>query len=216
MPYLHAQASRIQSQFVGDRMTDVGNAVPLGTRDETVEIGDHIAYIWESPAEFEEAVGFLSRGIRDGDHCVIFGHDEANAEVARVLTRNGFDVPHLERAGRLTILGGREHGAMMLSEIGATFQRAQENGAPLIRLLGNIGWSRPGWPEDADILAFEAKVTGAAKLFPSVVMCLYDAKSLSGNVMLHGCFETHPVVIAGNVLRRNPFYVEIEEYLSRL
>lgn len=197
-------------------MTEVSNTtVSLGAHNETVAVGDHIAYVWETPAEFEEAVGFLSRGIRDGDHCVIFGHDEANAEVARVLTENGFDIPHLKAAGRLTVLGGREHGDMMLSEIGATFQRAQEDGARLIRLLGNIGWSRPGWPADRDILAFEAKVTGAAKLFPSVVMCMYDAKSLSGGVMLHGCFETHPLVITGNVLRRNPYYVEIEEYLGR-
>lgn len=197
-------------------MTDVSDApVPLGTHHETVAVGDHIAYVWETPAEFAEAVGFLSRGIRDGDHCVIFGHDEANAEVARVLAENGFDVAGLEQAGRLTVLGGREQGDMLLSEIGATFQRARDNGAPLIRLLGNIGWSRPGWPADRDIFAFEAKVTGAAKLFPSVVMCMYDAKSLSGGVMLHGCFETHPVVITGNVLRRNPFFVEIEEYLGR-
>lgn len=197
-------------------MTDFIHAsVALGVRQETVGVGDHIAYIWETPAEFEEAIGFLSRGIRDGDHCVIFGHDEANEEVARILAEKGFDVPHLEQAGRLSILGGHEHGDMMLSEIHATFQRAQDKGARLIRLLGNIGWSRPGWPADRDILAFEAKVTGAAKLFPSVVMCMYDATSLSGSVMLHGCFETHPVVISGNVLRHNPYYVEIEEYLGR-
>lgn len=197
-------------------MTGVGqNRVALGTHDETVSVGDHIAYIWETPAEFAEAVGFIRRGIRDGDHSVIFGHDEANAEVVNVLTSAGFDVPYLEQTGRLTILGGREHGDMMLNEIGATFQRARDNGAPLIRLLGNIGWSRPGWPADRGILEFEAKVTGAAKLFPCVVMCMYDAKSLSGSVMVHGCFETHPVVITGNVLRHNPYYVDIEEYLRR-
>lgn len=190
--------------------------VKLGTRDETVAVGDHIAYVWETPAEFNEAVGFLQRGIRDGDHCVIFGHDEANQEVARVLSQMGFDTRHLEQSGRLTILGGKASGDLMLEEIGAAFQRATDGGAKLIRLLGNIGWSRPGWPEDRDILEFEAKVTGAAKLFPSVVMCMYDSKSLSGHVMLHGCFETHPLVITGNVLRKNPYYVQIEEYLKRV
>lgn len=188
--------------------------VNLGTKNETVDVGDHIAYVWETPAEFAEAVGFLQRGIRDGDHCVIFGHDDANAEVVRILKGMGIDTGHLERSGRLAILGGKAQGDMMLEEIGAAFQRATDGGAPLIRLLGNIGWSRPGWPEDKDILAFEAKVTGAAKLFPSVVMCMYDSKSLSGSVMLHGCFETHPLVITGNVLRKNPYYIQIEEYLK--
>lgn len=184
--------------------------------NETVSVGDHVAYVWETDAEFEEAVAFLERGIRDGDHCVVFGHDEANAAVLDVLVSHGFDPSHLEASGRLTVLGGRESGDMMLGEIGAAFQRATDAGANLIRLLGNIGWSRPGWPEDRDILVFEAKVTGAAKLFPSVVVCMYDAKSLSGNVMLHGCFETHPLVISGNLVRQNPYYVEIEEYLERI
>lgn len=190
--------------------------VGLGAKNEIVDVGDHIAYVWETPAEFIEAIGFLQRGIRDGDHCVIFGHDDANTEVVRVLAQMGFDTGLLEQSGRLTILGGKERGDMMMEEIGAAFQRATDRGAPLIRLLGNIGWSCPGWPEDNDILAFEAKVTGAAKLFPSVVLCMYDAKSLSGSVMLHGCFETHPIVITGNVLRKNPYYVPIEEYLKRL
>ena len=189
--------------------------VSLGASDETVAVGDHVAYVWETPAEFARAVGFLQRGIRDGDHCVIFGHDEANAEVVKVLASMGFDTGHLERSGRLTLLGGKASGDMMLEEIGAAFQRATDAGAPLIRLLGNIGWSRPGWPEDKEILAFEAKVTGAARLFPSVVMCMYDANSLSASVMLHGCFETHPVVITGNVLRQNPYHIPIEEYLKR-
>lgn len=190
--------------------------INLGTRDETVEVGDHVAYVWESPEDFAGAVGFLQRGIRDGDHCVVFGHDEANDEVLRILGEMGFDPGHLIAAGRLTVLGGRAHGDLMLEEIGGAFQRATDKGARLIRLLGNIGWSRPGWPEDNDILAFEARVTGAAKLFPSVVMCMYDAKSLSARVMLHGCFETHPLVITGNVLRQNPYYVQIDEYLKRL
>ncbi len=190
--------------------------IALGAKDETVDVGDHIAYVWETADEFVEAVGFLQRGIRDGDHCVVFGHDDANKEVLRILVQMGFNPGHLEQSGRLTILGGKANGDMMLGEIGAAFQRATESGAQLIRLLGNIGWSRPGWPEDNDILAFEAKVTGAAKLFPSVVMCMYDAKSLSGNIMLHGCFETHPLIITGNVLRKNPYYVQIEEYLRRI
>ena len=104
----------------------------------------------------------------------------------------------------------------MLGGIGAKFQKAVESGSRCIRLLGNIGWSKPGWPDDLDILAFEAKVTGAAKQFPCVVMCMYDVAHLSGTVMVHGAYETHPLTFCGNVLRENPHYIEAKEYLSRL
>lgn len=47
-------------------------------------------------------------------------------------------------------------------------------------------------------------------------MCMYDVASVSGTVMVHGAYETHPLTFCGNVLRENPFYVGVEEYLERL
>ena len=52
--------------------------IELGLRDERVNLGDHIAYFWEKPSEFEEAVEFLCAGQARGDHLVVFGHGEAN------------------------------------------------------------------------------------------------------------------------------------------
>ena len=191
-------------------------AIPLGLRDEHVSLGDHIAYFWESERQFEEAVGFLLLGIRNGDHVVVFGHDDANKKVVDVLRRRGIDTDHLQTSERLTVITGGPSGDRMLGNIGETFGRAVEAGCGCIRLLGNIGWSKPGWPDDLDILEFEAKVTGAAKQFPCVVMCMYDVASVSGTVMVHGAYETHPLTFCGNVLRENPFYVGVDEFLNRL
>jgi hypothetical protein len=190
--------------------------IDLGLRDEKVTLGDHIAYFWENDGQFEEAVGFLLVGIRKGDHAVVFGHDEANKKVVDLLRGKGLDTDHLQSSGRLTVVTGGPSGDRMLRHIGETFQAAVESGSGCIRLLGNIGWSKPGWPDDLDILAFESKVTGAAKQFPCVVMCMYDVASLSGSIMVHGAYETHPLTFCGNVLRENPFYVGVDEYLESL
>ena len=190
--------------------------IDLGLRDEKAKLGDHIAYFWENDGQFEEAVGFLLVGIRRGDHAVVFGHDEANEKVVELLRKKGLDTDHLQTSNRLTVITGGPTGERMLGTIGATFQEAVESGCECIRLLGNIGWSKPGWPDDLDILAFESKVTGAAKKFPCVVMCMYDVASLSGNIMVHGAYETHPLTFVGNVLRENPFYIGVDEYLERL
>jgi hypothetical protein len=190
--------------------------IDLGLRDEKVTLGDHIAYFWENDGQFEEAVGFLLVGIRKGDHAVVFGHDEANNKVVDLLRGKGLDTDHLQSSGRLTVVTGGPSGDRMLRHIGETFQAAVESGSGCIRLLGNIGWSKPGWPDDLDILAFESKVTGAAKQFPCVVMCMYDVASLSGSIMVHGAYETHPLTFCGNVLRENPFYVGVDEYLESL
>ena len=190
--------------------------IDLGLRDEKVKLGDHIAYFWENDRQFEEAIGFLLVGIRKGDHAVVFGHDEANRKVIDLLRMRGLDTDHLQSSERLTVVAGGPSGDRMLGHIGETFQSAVQRGSGCIRLLGNIGWSKPGWPDDLDILAFEAKVTGAAKQFPCVVMCMYDVASVSGTIMVHGAYETHPLTFCGNVLRENPFYVGVDEYLESL
>jgi hypothetical protein len=186
--------------------------VDLGIGGETVKVGEHIAYFWDDDKEFDRGVDFLALGLRGTDHGVIFGHPEANEKVLDSLRNKGVAADELIASGKLTILGGASAGDMMLASIGGCFQRAVDNGCGLIRLLGNIGWGHPDWPGQDDILAFEAKVTGAAKAFPCVVVCMYDVQSLPGKVMVHGAFETHPLTFCGNMLRQNPYYVGVEEF----
>jgi hypothetical protein len=190
--------------------------VPMGIRNEEVEVGAHVAYFWENDAEFNEGVQFLQTGINAGDFCVIFGHDEANARVCARLKEVGTDCAVLQRENRLAILSGHSDADAMLGTIGETFSKAVQGGAKLIRLLGNIGWGRDAWPSERDILEFEGKVTAAAQRFPCVIVCMYDVRALPGRVIVHGAFETHPLTICGNMLRENPYYVEFDEFLRRL
>ena len=189
--------------------------IPFGVTQATVNIGDHIAYFWESEREFERGVDFLVAGLQGEDHAVVFGHETANAQVSEVLARRGFHVPALREQKRLTILGAESTGDATLARIGEAFQTALDAGAPLIRLLGNIGWGKQDWPDERDILRFEAKVTGAARHFPCVVVCMYDVRTLPGAVILHGAFETHPVTVCGNFVRENTHYVDAETFLER-
>lgn len=190
--------------------------IELGIRGEKLSPGDHVAYFWQNEIDFAEGVKFLEIGLRGEDHCVIFGFEEANEKVCEILSGRGFDVSALEAAGRLTLLGGESDGDLIMANIGASFASALKGGAKLIRLLGNIGWGRANWPSERDILAFEAKVTGAAKAFPSVIVCMYDVNNLSGNVIVHGAYETHPLTFCRNVLRENPYYVEVGEFMESL
>lgn len=190
--------------------------IPLGIADERVAAGDHLAYFWESDEDFEQAVSFLEVGLRGNDFCVVFGHDQANQKVLSLLRRKGFEPERLADAHRLSVLGGGPTGEAMLGSIAGVFEKALASGAPLIRLLGNIGWGRSGWPEDDDILAFEARVTEAARQFPCVIVCLYDVRSLPGRIILRGGFETHPLTVRQHTLRENPFYLPLEPFLVQL
>jgi hypothetical protein len=55
---------------------------------------------------------------------------------------------------------------------------------------------------------FEAKVTAAARSFPSVIVCMYDADAPFGSSVLHKALKTHPLMASGNVLRVNSSCVQ--------
>lgn len=190
--------------------------VDIGIRDLRTAVGSHIAYFWEKPEQFREAVQFLRRGVTGGDHVVVFGHHDANDRVLEVLESMGHDPAALKERGQLSVLGPGSSGEHTLEQIGETFQTALDGGASMIRLLGNIGWGRPDWPDERDILRFEAQVTEAAASFPCVVVCMYDIESLTGSVVFKGAFCTHPLTIYNNLIRENPMCIEVEDFLARM
>jgi formate hydrogenlyase transcriptional activator len=191
-------------------------AVSVGFGDEQVPLHSHLAYFWESDKEFADAVAFLEAGLRGEDHCVIFGHQEANETVCKILKSSGFDVDALVAGERLSVLNGQSSGDQILQIIAADFERALARGAPLVRLLGNIGWGKADWPDDMDLLAFESKITAAAANFPSVILCLYDAASVPASIIRHGALETHPFTFGDNGLQENPHYVPPDRFLEQL
>lgn len=192
--------------------------VLLGIHGKDVAVDEcaHIAFFWETERQFKDAVGFLEVGFHEQDHGVVFGYEDANEKVLSILQERGLNVEQLIAKGRLSVLEAESTGDATLQKIGDIFKKALEGGAPLIRLLGNIGWHRPKWPDETDILAFEAKVTAAARAFPCVIVCMYDVNALSGKVIMRGGLETHPVTIRGDAVRKNPFYVPVDGFLGKL
>ena len=75
--------------------------IPIGVRGEHVEVGSHVAYFWESDAEFRDGVSFLTEGLAAGDFCVVFGHEDANERVCAVLGEQGLDCAQLSRDNRI-------------------------------------------------------------------------------------------------------------------
>lgn len=190
--------------------------LPLGFAEEHCSAGDHIAYFWETDQEFSRGVLFLDAGLQRDEAAVVFGHAAGNARVLAELRALGHDPAVLIGTHRLSILEGKPQRTDMMQEIGGTFTSMMKAGAKMIRLLGNIGWGHEDWPDDDEIFHFEAEVTDAARQFPCVVVCMYNVAAVSGAVILHGAFQTHPITCCAGQVLRNPHFVPLPEYLKRL
>lgn len=182
--------------------------IALGITDDDVALGSHLIHFWQTDDEFQSGVRFLQIGIdNESEHCVLFGHDEANAQVLDILrtTSRGLDRALAER--RLIVLRREFTATATLANIEAAFETAVRNGATAIRYLGNLGKGRDPLPGKGveEVIELEAGATVLALRYPCVMVCMYDVKTASGHLILAGGFATHPVAIWSDALRQNPY-----------
>ena len=190
--------------------------IPLGLNGALAAPGDHLAYLWESSQDFGTTVGFVAAGAAQGETCVLLGHEDANDRIEAATNRAGLDTATLRREGRLHFATGLGSADALLELVGALIDLAVDRGAPLVRILGNLGWGRPDWPDEPDLLRFEARVTDAVRKLPVIVMCAYDVGRLAGGPVLLGGLECHPLIYRRGVLRSNELYVPAEQFLGTL
>lgn len=194
----------------------MSDSIPLGVGNLRADIGDHIAYFWETEEEFRRGAGVLLYGLQHGDKCVVFGHDEANQRLLQILHTEGFDVEDLRARDQLSVIRGQQSWKAMLDEITDVFSRAKAEGYSCIRLLGNIGWEMAGWPAHDEIVAFEAHVTNAAKQFPCVIVCMYAINKIPARALYRGGFQRHPRIATPTRVVENFYNVETGELREQL
>jgi DcmR-like sensory protein/putative zinc finger protein len=195
----------VQSQESGQ--SDRAQEIPLGITLDSVALGSHLIYFWDSDDEFERGVRFLYPGLAGREHCILFGHDEAIEKVQSVLRARGFDPDDLIEKLQLTVLRRRNSAQGTLSDIADTVRAAVRAGATAVRFLGNLGMGHAALPAgEDDVVDLECKVSSLIQDLPCVIVCMYDVKTLSGRLILNGGLKTHRLAVGSEGLRENPYY----------
>lgn len=182
-------------------------SVQLGIAEETVFAGDHIAYFYESDAEFQRAFGFLEVGLRGRDHCVIFGIVEDTERSLDVLRARGWQTDELVEEGRLSIVRPAPTCDETVEIVSEHFARVLDRGAPFIRFLGTAAVGRDGWPAEDEFYKLEATVSEATLSMACVAICMFDVREQPARTIMKAAFEGHPVTLHRNCIRENPYYV---------
>lgn len=189
-------------------------AVVLGIAEDTVFAGDHIAYFYETEAEFRRAFGFLDVGLRGADHCVIFGIPEDVERAMRTLRAMGWDTEELIGSGRLSVLRPASTCEETVERVSRHFDAVYAAGAPFIRFIGNAAVGHEGWPDEEEFYKLEATVSEATLSLPCVAICMFDVGAQPGRTIMKAAFEGHPVTLHRNCIRENPYYVPRAEAVA--
>jgi hypothetical protein len=66
-----------------------------------------------------------------------------------------------------------------------------------------------------DLVEFESRVNDVWRSHDDAVICTYQLGKFGGDTVID-IMRTHPMIIIGGLLHRNPFYVPPEEFLREI
>lgn len=195
----------------------MGERVPLGFADLSVDVPSHICLFYSTDDELRDRLGFLAQTLDDPTEvAVLFGNQQRLEEVlGYIAADHKRDIAADLKAGRIVLVNGTPDPDALLGGIATALDAAVARGTRLIRFLGFIGWGDMDWPANEDLMTFEAKVSEAVKSYPAVVICTYNTEKLPGSVLIFAGIETHPYTILGTTLCENPHYVPFAQYIER-
>lgn len=115
-------------------------------------------------------------------------------------------------ASDVYLAGGRFDQARMLQFFEEMAAASAGTGFALNRIVCNMDWAVDDPTLQDDLVEFEARVNDVWARHDDIVICVYDVKKVSGSMVVD-IMRTHPMVLIGDVLQENPFYVPPEQFL---
>lgn len=179
----------------------------------------HVCAFFHDDAEaWRVLLPFIADGFTAGDKALhILQPDREPVHFER-LSATGIDVHAAEANGQLELRSnvetylseGRFDAERMLAAFEAIARDKQ--GYRLKRIVCEMDWAteRPSLLED--LVQFEARVNDVWSRHEDVVICVYNLTKVSGDMVID-IMRTHPMVLIGDVLHENPFYVPPDEFL---
>jgi hypothetical protein len=111
--------------------------------------------------------------------------------------------------------GGTFDQDRMMADLEALIASHAATGEPPMRLVGQMGWIFSTPPGIEQLVAYEATVNEVLNRGKTPTVCVYDARRISGSMMID-LLRAHPLTVINGVLHENPFYTPAAEMLEDL
>jgi hypothetical protein len=135
----------------------------------------------------------------------------------------GLDPTAAEQSGQLEvrinteayIRDGRFDQDRMLAAFEQMASGSANGGFPLSRICCRMDWVVGNQSYVDNVVEFESRVNDIWRRHDDAVICTYHLGQFGGDTVVD-IMRTHPLVIIGGLLQRNPFFVPPEEFLPEL
>jgi hypothetical protein len=186
-------------------------------------LGDtrHVCAFFNSDEEeYRVLLPFIKDGFTCGHKAVhVIDPQQQQAHLAR-LAGAGIDTVAAAREGQLELLATTEtylrdnrfDADRMLGVFTALASGNATHRFPLSRMVCRMDWAAGSRELVDHVIEFESRVNDVWRHHDDAVICTYHLGRFGGDVIVD-VMRTHPIVIIGGVLHRNPFYMPPEQFL---
>src|SRR5438270_1765100 len=203
----------------------------MGTNVDSVQFAGgvlgrqrHVCAFFNSIDEEHRVLrSFIKDGFESGHKAFHVVDPERREEHLRRLAEAGIDVEQAIDTGQLEVRrwqdaylrGERFYQNAMLALIEEALQSGAAAGYALTRLLAHMEWALLDKPGVEDLVEYETRLNYVLPKYDDTVICAYDLSKFGASVVMD-IMRTHPVVIIGEVLQENPFFVPPDQFLLEI
>jgi hypothetical protein len=195
-------------------------------KSERIPPGSHILQLYNRVGEI---VGVTARllevGLTSSEKCLFAGAPSSVQELQQALTKAGVDVAGAQEAGQLVFISDRDDLLIgkrfdpyhLLSTHQTFIAQALREGWKAVRISMDMTWLTHEIATPEQVLKYEA-ASDAVFTFqnaPIIALMHYDYSKLPGQLVVE-MLKLHPIAVVGKFIKRNPYYLNSEQYLLKI
>jgi len=178
------------------------------------------AFFSSDDEEYEVLLPFTKDGFNCGDKAIHIVNPNQRDDHLRRLAAAGIDTEAAEQRGQLELRSNNDtylrDGSFDQDRMLAVFERLAngnaKHGFPLSRIVCYMDWAAESRVFVDNVIEFESRVNDLWRHHDDAVICTYRLAQFGGAAVVD-ILRTHPMVILGGILHRNPFFVPPEQFL---
>src|SRR6185503_14240576 len=185
----------------------------------------HICAFFDSRSqEYDCILPYFREGLEQDEQVVSIRDAEGiHDHATRVGDFLGDNVAEYVRSGQLSIVASEEtylkdgcfETERMYKMIEDVLESVRSKSFARVRTCGDMTWALREMPGTDELMEYESRVNKLTREHDCTLMCVYDVNKFSGRAVTD-VLATHPVVVMGERIYENPYYVEPTEFLRTL
>jgi FixJ family two-component response regulator len=173
--------------------------------------------------EYKVLRSFIKHGLDAGEKGFHIVDPDLRADHLNRLAQADINVEQAIATGQLEVRawqeaylrGDRFDQDAMLALLDNVLQSNAAAGYSRTRMVAHMEWALLDKPGVGDLLEYESRANYVLAKYHNPVICTYDLSKFSASVAID-VMRTHPMVIIGGVLQKNPFFVPPDQFLLEL